>query len=140
MARLATSVNGRSYEETALAVVSRRQGTPVRGDGRVPVPASSAGRVLGGVVTRILVADDVVVSRWLVCVAGPNGSCGCSVVAARRLGAERIILMGRPRTAPDLGRDFGATDIVAERGGAGIERVRELTGATVPTPCWSASG
>jgi threonine dehydrogenase-like Zn-dependent dehydrogenase len=50
------------------------------------------------------------------------------VLAAKRLGAERIILMGRHKDRTDLGRDFGATDIVAERGEEGVARVRELTG------------
>ncbi|MEU7168647.1 alcohol dehydrogenase catalytic domain-containing protein [Streptomyces morookaense] len=58
-----------------------------------------------------------------------DGAVGLSaVLAARRLGAERIVLMGRHRTRTDLGRDFGATDVVPERGEEGIERVRELTG------------
>ncbi|GAA4628424.1 alcohol dehydrogenase catalytic domain-containing protein [Actinoallomurus vinaceus] len=58
-----------------------------------------------------------------------DGAVGlCAVLAARRLGAERIILMGRHKDRTDLGRDFGATDVVAERGEEGIERVRELTG------------
>jgi threonine dehydrogenase-like Zn-dependent dehydrogenase len=58
-----------------------------------------------------------------------DGAVGlCAVLAARRLGAERIILMGRHKVRTDLGREFGATDVVAERGEAGIERVRELTG------------
>ncbi len=58
-----------------------------------------------------------------------DGAVGLSaVLAARRLGAEQIILMGRHRERTDLGRDFGATDIVAERGEEGIEHVRELTG------------
>lgn len=51
-----------------------------------------------------------------------------SVLAARRLGAERIILMGRHRARTDLGREFGATDVVAERGDEGIAQVRDLTG------------
>ena len=50
-----------------------------------------------------------------------------AVLAARRLGAERIILMGRHADRTDLGREFGATAVVAERGDEGIERVRELT-------------
>jgi threonine dehydrogenase-like Zn-dependent dehydrogenase len=58
-----------------------------------------------------------------------DGAVGLSaVLAARRLGAERIILMGRHGERTELGRRFGATDIVAERGEEGIERVRELTG------------
>lgn len=58
-----------------------------------------------------------------------DGAVGLSaVLAAKRLGAERIILMGRHRDRTDLGRDFGATDVVAERGEEGIALVRELTG------------
>ncbi len=58
-----------------------------------------------------------------------DGAVGLSaVLAAKRLGAERILLMGRHTDRTDLGREFGATDVVAERGEEGIERVRELTG------------
>jgi threonine dehydrogenase-like Zn-dependent dehydrogenase len=58
-----------------------------------------------------------------------DGAVGlCAVLAARRLGAERIILMGRHTDRTDLGLDFGATDVVSERGAEGIEKVRELTG------------
>ncbi|MFF3036716.1 zinc-binding dehydrogenase [Arthrobacter citreus] len=51
-----------------------------------------------------------------------------AVLSARQLGAERIILMGRHQSRTDLGVEFGATDVVAERGAEGIARVRELTG------------
>ncbi|WNV87544.1 zinc-binding dehydrogenase [Umezawaea sp. Da 62-37] len=51
-----------------------------------------------------------------------------AVLSAKRLGAERIILMGRHKDRTDLGREFGATDVVAERGDEGVELVRELTG------------
>ncbi|MEU9211300.1 zinc-dependent alcohol dehydrogenase family protein [Streptomyces sp. NPDC048415] len=58
-----------------------------------------------------------------------DGAVGLSaVISARLLGAEQIILMGRHRARTDLGRDFGATDVVAERGDEGVARVRELTG------------
>ena len=58
-----------------------------------------------------------------------DGAVGLSaVLAAKRLGAEQIVLMGRYPARTDLGREFGATDVVAERGAEGIERVRELTG------------
>jgi threonine dehydrogenase-like Zn-dependent dehydrogenase len=50
------------------------------------------------------------------------------VLSAKRLGAEQIILMGRHRSRTDLGREFGATDVVASRGEEGIAAVRELTG------------
>ena len=66
--------------------------------------------------------------RTTVTVIG-DGAVGLSaVLAARRLGAERIVLMGRHQDRTDLGREFGATDVVAERGDEGIEKVRELTG------------
>jgi threonine dehydrogenase-like Zn-dependent dehydrogenase len=51
-----------------------------------------------------------------------------AVLSAKRLGAEQIVLMGRHRARTDLGREFGATDVVAERGEEGIAKVRELTG------------
>jgi threonine dehydrogenase-like Zn-dependent dehydrogenase len=51
-----------------------------------------------------------------------------AVLAAKRLGAEQIILMGRHTARTDLGRAFGATDVVAERGEEGIARARDLTG------------
>ena len=57
-----------------------------------------------------------------------DGAVGLSaVLAAKRLGAEQIILMGRHKDRTDLGREFGATEVVSERGAEGAERVRELT-------------
>ena len=58
-----------------------------------------------------------------------DGAVGlCGVIAAKRLGAEQVILLGRHPDRIVLGRDFGATDVVSERGDEAIERVRELTG------------
>jgi threonine dehydrogenase-like Zn-dependent dehydrogenase len=58
-----------------------------------------------------------------------DGAVGLSaVLAARRLGAERIILMGRHTDRTNLGRQWGATDVVAERGEEGIAKVLDLTG------------
>ncbi|MEU4098331.1 alcohol dehydrogenase catalytic domain-containing protein [Streptomyces sp. NPDC026673] len=58
-----------------------------------------------------------------------DGAVGlAAVISAKLLGAEQIILMGRHQVRTDLGRDFGATGVVAERGEEGIARVRELTG------------
>jgi threonine dehydrogenase-like Zn-dependent dehydrogenase len=51
-----------------------------------------------------------------------------AVLSAERLGAEQIVLMGRHEARTDLGREFGATDVVAERGEEGIAKVLELTG------------
>ncbi|MEV6849400.1 alcohol dehydrogenase catalytic domain-containing protein [Actinoplanes sp. NPDC051411] len=50
-----------------------------------------------------------------------------AVLSAKQLGAERIILMGRHKARTDLGLEFGATDVVAERGEEGITTVRDLT-------------
>jgi threonine dehydrogenase-like Zn-dependent dehydrogenase len=58
-----------------------------------------------------------------------DGAVGlCAVIAAKRLGAGRIILMGRHKERTDLGIEFGATDVVAERDAEGIAKVMELTG------------
>ena len=58
-----------------------------------------------------------------------DGAVGlCGVIASRRLGAERILMLGRHPDRVALARVFGATDIVSERGEAAIARVRELTG------------
>ncbi|MFE4755067.1 zinc-binding dehydrogenase [Streptomyces mirabilis] len=110
--------------------VPQAQGTLVK----LPVGADSA------LLPSLLTLSDVfctghhcavtagVTPRTTVTVVG-DGAVGLSaVLSAKRLGAERIILMGRHKVRTDLGRDFGATDIVAERGEEGVARVRELTG------------
>jgi hypothetical protein len=58
-----------------------------------------------------------------------DGAVGlCAVLSAKLMGAGRIILMGRHKARTDLGIEFGATDVVAERGDEGIAKVKELTG------------
>jgi threonine dehydrogenase-like Zn-dependent dehydrogenase len=58
-----------------------------------------------------------------------DGAVGlCGVIAAKRLGAEQIIIMGRHEDRISLAREFGATDVVRERGEEAVERVRGLTG------------
>jgi len=64
----------------------------------------------------------------VVAVVGDGAVGLCGVIAARRLGAEQIILLGRHADRIALARTFGATDVVSERGDEAIERVRELTG------------
>ena len=49
------------------------------------------------------------------------------VLSAKQMGAERIIAMSRHKTRQDLALEFGATDIIAERGDAGVARIKELT-------------
>src|ERR671935_2559548 len=57
-----------------------------------------------------------------------DGAVGlCGVIAAKRLGAEQIIIMGRRADRIALAREFGATDVVGARGEEAVERVRELT-------------
>jgi threonine dehydrogenase-like Zn-dependent dehydrogenase len=57
-----------------------------------------------------------------------DGAVGlCGVIAAKRLGAERIVIMGRHPDRIVLARELGATDVVSERGDEAVERVRELT-------------
>lgn len=91
------------------------------------------------ILPSILTLSDVYGTGWHAAIragVGPgdtvvvvgDGAVGLlAVLSASRLGAERIILMGRHRARTDLGREFGATDVVAERGPEGIARVRELT-------------
>jgi len=58
-----------------------------------------------------------------------DGAVGlCGVIAAKRLGAEQIIILGRHPDRLALAREFGVTDVVSERGEQAVERVRELTG------------
>jgi len=57
-----------------------------------------------------------------------DGAVGlCGVIAAKRLGAEQIIIMGRHPDRIELAKEFGATAVVSERGDEAIERVHDLT-------------
>src|SRR4051795_7665755 len=57
-----------------------------------------------------------------------DGAVGlCGVIAAKRLGGEQIIILGRHEDRTALARELGATDVVSERGDEAVERVRELT-------------
>jgi threonine dehydrogenase-like Zn-dependent dehydrogenase len=64
----------------------------------------------------------------VVAVVGDGAVGLCGVIAAKRLGAEQIIMLGRHPDRIALARDFGATEIVSERGEAAVERVKALTG------------
>ncbi|MDT0610397.1 zinc-binding dehydrogenase [Streptomyces lancefieldiae] len=101
---------------------------------KLPVAADSA------LVPSLLTLSDVFGTGHHAAVAGGvgehtrvtvigDGAVGLlAVLSARLLGAEQIILMGRHQARTDLGRDFGATDVVSARGEEGIETVRDLTG------------
>src|SRR3981081_1487260 len=64
----------------------------------------------------------------VVAVVGDGAVGLCGVIAAKRLGAEQIIIMGRHATRIALATDFGATDVVSERGAEAVARVKVLTG------------
>ncbi len=90
-------------------------------------------------IPSLLAASDVLGTGWFGAVAaeaGPgktvavvgDGAVGLlGVLAARELGAERIIAMSRHASRQALARGFGATDIVTERGDEGVARIKELT-------------
>src|SRR5207247_10446824 len=67
-------------------------------------------------------------ARRTVSVVGDGAVGLCGVIAARRLDAERIILLGRHPDRIALAKEFGATEVVSERGDEAVERVREVTG------------
>ncbi|AEY92967.1 zinc-dependent alcohol dehydrogenase family protein [Streptomyces olivaceoviridis] len=57
-----------------------------------------------------------------------DGAVGlCAVIAAKEMGAERIVVMSRHEPRQKLAREFGATDIVTERGEDGVARIKEMT-------------
>ncbi|MFT0849104.1 zinc-dependent alcohol dehydrogenase family protein [Actinomycetaceae bacterium L2_0104] len=91
-------------------------------------------------IPSLLAASDVLGTGWFAADAaevGPgktvavvgDGAVGLmGVLAAGQMGAERIIAMSRHADRQALAREFGATDIVEERGEAGVQRIKELTG------------
>ncbi|WP_406376394.1 zinc-dependent alcohol dehydrogenase family protein [Streptomyces sp. NBC_00647] len=91
-------------------------------------------------VPSLLACSDVMGTGWYAAVAAQvrpgdtvavvgDGAVGlCAVIAAKELGAERIITMSRHASRQKLAREFGATDIVAERGEEGVARIKEMTG------------
>jgi threonine dehydrogenase-like Zn-dependent dehydrogenase len=91
-------------------------------------------------IPSLLAASDVLGTGWFGAVApeaGPgktvavvgDGAVGLlAVLAAKQLGAERIVAMSRHESRQQLAREFGATDIVTERGEEGAARIKELTG------------
>lgn len=90
-------------------------------------------------IPSLLAASDVLGTGWFGAVAaevGPgktvavvgDGAVGLlAVLAAKELGAERIIAMSRHESRQKLAREFGATDIVTERGDEGAAKIKELT-------------
>src|SRR4051812_46916232 len=91
-------------------------------------------------IPSLLAASDVLGTGWFaadaanvkpgaaVVVVGDGAVGLLAVLAAKQLGAERIIAMSRHEARQKLAREFGATDIVTERGDQGVGRIKELTG------------
>jgi threonine dehydrogenase-like Zn-dependent dehydrogenase len=111
---------------------------------RVPLAdgtlVATTGTPPASMVPDLLAASDVLGTAWFGAVAadaGPgktvaivgDGAVGLlAVLAARQLGAERIIAMSRHQPRQKLALEFGATDIVTERGDDGVAVIREMTG------------
>lgn len=124
------AANGIGGGQAEAVRVPQAQGTLVR----VPVGEDSA------LLPSLLTLSDVygtghhaavragVNPRTAVTVIGDGAVGLLAVLSAKRLGAERIILLGRHKSRTDLGVEFGATDVVAERGEEGIAKTLELTG------------
>jgi threonine dehydrogenase-like Zn-dependent dehydrogenase len=90
-------------------------------------------------IPSLLATSDVLGTGWFaadaanvrpgstVVVVGDGAVGLLGVLSAKQMGAERIIAMSRHKTRQELAREFGATDIVAERGDEGIARIMDLT-------------
>lgn len=101
---------------------------------------ATPGRPDDALVPSLLALSDVMCTGWHAAVSAGvvpgstavvvgDGAVGlCGVLAASQLGAERVIAMSRHADRQAIAREFGATDIVVERGDEGAERIRELTG------------
>ena len=73
-------------------------------------------------------ADAANVKPYATVVVVGDGAVGLlGVLSAKQMGADRIIAMSRPESRQKLAREFGATDIVTERGDEGVERIKQLT-------------
>src|SRR2546421_1559931 len=93
----------------------------------------------GEMVPSLLALSDVMGTGWFaadaanvkpgktVTVVGDGAVGLLGVLSAKQMGAERIIAMSRHESRQKLAREFGATDIVTERGDEGVERIKELT-------------
>jgi threonine dehydrogenase-like Zn-dependent dehydrogenase len=90
-------------------------------------------------VPGLLAASDVLGTGWFgadaaavapgktVAIVGDGAVGLCAVLAARQMGAERIIIMSRHAARQKLAREFGASEVIAERGDEGVAKIKELT-------------
>jgi threonine dehydrogenase-like Zn-dependent dehydrogenase len=127
--------------------IHRQPGAPTGAQSqlaRIPLAdgtlVATPGRPDPELIPSLLAASDVLGTGWFAAVAaetGPgktvavvgDGAVGVlAVLAARQLGAERIIIFSRHADRQALAREFGATDVIEERGDAGVAKLKELTG------------
>lgn len=109
-------------------------------DGSLMLVGTAAEPPPDALMPSLLALSDVMATGWhaAVCarvapgataVVVGDGAVGlCGVIAARRLGAERVVALSRHEGRAALATALGATDVIAERGGEAVARVRELTG------------
>src|SRR6266403_3482199 len=129
------------YQSSCLhrEFISRAQAPVLRvplADGTL-VP--TAGIPSDDLIPSLLAASDVLGTGWFAAVAANvkpgatvvvvgDGAVGLlGVLSAAQMGAERIIAMSRHASRQKLAREFGATDIVTERGDEGVARIKDLT-------------
>src|SRR5438093_10140097 len=99
----------------------------------------TAGIPSDDLIPSLLATSDVLGTGWFAAIAATlkpgqtvvvvgDGAVGLlGVLSAKQMGAERIIVMSRHATRQKIAREFGATDIVTERGAEGVARIKELT-------------
>jgi threonine dehydrogenase-like Zn-dependent dehydrogenase len=122
----------REFMNRAQAPVLR---VPLADGTLVPTPGVPSDDLL----PSLLTTSDVLGTGWFaadaanvkpgstVVVVGDGAVGLLGILSAKQMGAERIIAMSRHEKRQKLARDFGATDIVAERGDEGVARIKELT-------------
>jgi threonine dehydrogenase-like Zn-dependent dehydrogenase len=132
------------YQSSCVRAEAAAPGGAQAGRMRVPLAdgtlVATPGVPSDDLIPSLLAASDVLGTGWFAAAAaeaGPgktvavvgDGAVGLlGVLAARQLGAERIIAMSRHEPRQKLAREYGATDIVSERGDAGVVAVKDLTG------------
>ncbi|HLZ38616.1 MAG TPA: zinc-dependent alcohol dehydrogenase family protein [Mycobacteriales bacterium] len=124
------------HREPVGGAQAQRMRVPLADGTLVATPGLPADDLVPG----LLAASDVLGTGWFAAVAaeaGPgkavtvvgDGAVGLlGVLAAKQLGAERIVIFSRHDARQRLARDFGATDVIVERGDEGVAELKELLG------------
>jgi len=127
-----SSCQNREFVTTAQAPVLR---VPLADGTLVATPDVPS----DGLVASLLTLSDVMGTGWFaadaanvkpastVVIVGDGAVGLLAVLSAKQMGAARIIAMSRHASRQKLAREFGATDIVTERGDRGVSRIKELT-------------